>query len=148
MKTPTLIKTPINPDFLPVPEASFNRAFEISFGEYTLLSISGTASVGPERETMYPDDFQAQVEQTYKNIVGILDERKFSLTDVVKWRVYLKDITRDYAEFNKARDAFFKRHNIMHEDVGASVCIEAKLCREDLLVEMEVDLFKKNGFDV
>ena len=139
-----LRKTPINPEHLPAPKASFNRAFEISFGEYTLLSVSGTASVGPECQTMYPDDFNAQVEQTYKNIMGILAERNFSLYDVVKWRVYLKDISLYYDNFNVARDTFFKRHNIDRDGIGASVCVEAKLCREDLLVEIELDLLKRN----
>jgi len=136
-------KTSINPDFLPMSEAAFNRATEVDFGTYRWLSISGTASVGPERQTLYPDDFRSQVKQTYRNIVGILEERAYSVKDVIKWRVYLKDIYSHYDQFNVCRDSFFNEHNISREEVGSSVCVEAKLCREDLLVEIEAEAVKQ-----
>ena len=138
-----VVKTPVNPDFLPAPVASFNRALEVRIGEHTLLTLSGTASVGPELQTVCPDDFEGQVEQTYKNIIGILSERGFSLYDIIKWRVYLKDINKHYDAFNRARDSFFRNNNITRDNVGASVCVQAKLCREELLVEIEAEALKK-----
>lgn len=134
----------INPDFLSVPEASFNRAHEVRLKDYTLLFISGTASVDPWRQTMYPGDFRAQVEHIYSNIFRILQSRGFELKDVIKWRVYLKDIKKFYAEFNICRDEFFRKHSIARNEFGASVCVEAKLCRDELLVEIEADALKCN----
>jgi enamine deaminase RidA (YjgF/YER057c/UK114 family) len=67
-----LEKIPINPESLPEPRASFNRALKLSLGSAKLLFISGTASVGPQLQTMYPDDFTAQVKHAYNNIKQIL----------------------------------------------------------------------------
>lgn len=133
----------INPTFLPKPVAAFNRAYEFSIGDSRWLSISGTASVGPNCETLHAGDFKKQVEHTYSNIENILEQRSFRVSDVVKWRIYLKDITKYYDEFNEYRDAFFARHGISREMMGASVCVEAKICREELLVEIEAEAVKK-----
>lgn len=138
-------KEAINPPFLPAPVAAFNRAYEVTFDNCIWLSISGTASVGPECQTLHVGDFKKQVEQTYANIKGILDLRGFKITDIFKWRVYLKDIDRYYDEYNQYRDAFFAANNISREDMGASVCIEAKICREELLIEIEAEAVRPNN---
>lgn len=130
-------KTAINLDSLPAPSASFNRAVEVDLGKCKLLFISGTASVGPKLKTLHKGDFEAQTKHMYKNIKDILTSRGFKVKDVIKWKVYLKDITKYYNRFNKVRDSFFKENNVLRKDVGASACVEAKLCREDLLVEIE-----------
>lgn len=137
-------KNAINLDSLPVPEASFNRALEIDFGKYKLLIISGTSSVGSKCETMYKGNFEAQARHTYKNIKDILTARGFKVSDVFKWKVYLKDIDKYYAPFNKIRDVFFKENKILRKDMGASVCVEARLCRKDLLIEIEAMAIKEN----
>ncbi len=130
-------KTAINLDSLPSPEAAFNRALELDLGKFKLLIISGTASVGPKRQTMYRGNFNAQCRQAYKNIKDLLTNRGFKISDVVKWTVYLKDIYKNYSRFNRARDDFFQENNISRNKMGASTCVEAKLCRKDLLVEIE-----------
>lgn len=137
-------KTVINLESLPAPKASFNRAVEINFGKYKLLIISGTASVGPRHQTMYPNDFMAQAKHTYKNIKDILTNRGFKVRDVIKWTIYLKDIKKHYNQFNKARDDFFRENRVFRADVGASTCVQAALCRKDLLVEIEAIAFKEN----
>jgi enamine deaminase RidA (YjgF/YER057c/UK114 family) len=136
-------KRTINPSFLPSPKAAFNRACEIEIAGFKWLSISGTASVGPEKETLFENDFERQVEQTYENIKGILSENGYMITDIIKWRVYLKDMTTYYDEFNRCRDRFFKDNGIDREGVGASVCVQATLCREELLVEIEAEAIKE-----
>ncbi|MDP1854386.1 MAG: Rid family hydrolase [Candidatus Omnitrophota bacterium] len=136
-------KTAINLKSLPAPQASFNRALEIDFGKYKLLIISGTASVGASRQTMYAGNFEAQARHTYKNIKDMLAGRKFEVSDVIKWKVYLKDIKRHYARFNKARDKFFKENKVSRKDMGASVCVQADLCRKDLFVEIEAVALKE-----
>lgn len=135
-------KIAINPGFLPSPEAAFNRASEVKLGKYTLLLISGTASVGAQLQTMYPGDFKAQIECAYSNIYRILQSRGFAVKDVIRWRVYLKDIKKYYVQFNLCRNEFFCKHSIARSDFGASVCVEAKLCRNDLLVEIEADALR------
>ena len=74
---------------------------------------------------------------TYKNIKDLLTSRGFMVKDVIRWRVYLSDITKYYDRFDKMRDEFFKANGITRETLAPSSCVEAKLCREDLTVEIE-----------
>jgi 2-iminobutanoate/2-iminopropanoate deaminase len=47
----------------------------------------------------------------------------------------MRDIDRDYAAFNEERTAFFKLQQL--DPLPASTGIQAKLCRPELLVEIE-----------
>ena len=78
-------KIPINPNFLPQPEGSFNRAVELNIGKFKILLISGIASVGPDLQTVHPGDFKSQARYTYSNIQQILVSRDFKIKDVVRW---------------------------------------------------------------
>jgi 2-iminobutanoate/2-iminopropanoate deaminase len=129
-------KQSINIPTLPAPEASFSRAMKVNIGAVELLFISGTASIGPNRETLYPDDFEKQARHTYKNVEDILKTEDMNFSDVVKWTVFLKDM-KHYDWFEKIRSAVFTEHGITREHLPASTAIQATLCREELLVEME-----------
>jgi enamine deaminase RidA (YjgF/YER057c/UK114 family) len=48
---------------------------------------------------------------------------------------YLRDIERDYRDFNDVRVEFFNW--LALDPLPASTGIQARLCREDLLVEIE-----------
>jgi len=54
---------------------------------------------------------------------------------VVRTSCYLKDIDRDYDAFNAGRTAFFKEQGL--DPLPASTGIQARLCRPELLVEIE-----------
>jgi len=56
--------------------------------------------------------------------------------DVVKATIFLKDIATHYKALNEVRCAYFKKAGL--EVYPASTCVEAKLCRDELLVEMEL----------
>lgn len=81
----------VNPDFLPRPEAMFNRALELQLGSYKIILISGTASVGPNLETMFPGDFEKQAWRTYHNIKEIVMNRGCTIRDVVRWGGLFKE---------------------------------------------------------
>jgi len=55
--------------------------------------------------------------------------------DIVRTTCYLRDIDRDYEVFNEERTAFFKEQAL--DPLPALTGIEAKLCRPELLVEIE-----------
>jgi 2-iminobutanoate/2-iminopropanoate deaminase len=55
--------------------------------------------------------------------------------DVVRTTNYLRDIERDYEEFNKIRTSFYSWLNL--NPLPASTGIQARLCWETLLVEIE-----------
>ena len=128
--------TPFNVDSLPAPDASFSRGLELTLGDHRVIFISGTASVGPQTQTMYPRDFEKQVRHTYKNIADLLGSRDASFNHVVKWNVYLRDMA-NYDEYCRLREEIFAEHGVEREHYAASTCVEARLCREDLQVEIE-----------
>jgi 2-iminobutanoate/2-iminopropanoate deaminase len=115
--------------------SSFSRALRLDFGDYKVLLISGTASVNEEGKAEHIGDFKAQLWRTYRNITNLLAAEGMSWHDVVRTTNYLRDIERDYAEFNKIRTSFFQWLNL--DPLPASTGIQARLCWETLLVEIE-----------
>jgi 2-iminobutanoate/2-iminopropanoate deaminase len=116
--------------------SSFSRALRLDFGEYKVLLISGTASVNEEGKAEHIGDFKAQLWRTYRNITTLLSAEGMTWHDVVRTTNYLRDIERDYEEFNKIRTTFYSWHGL--DPLPASTGIQARLCWETLLVEIEV----------
>jgi 2-iminobutanoate/2-iminopropanoate deaminase len=122
--------------------SSFSRGMRIDIGNVVILLISGTASIDDAGNTVHVGDFRAQCRRTYQNITGLLESEGATWHDIVRTSCYLRDIDRDYAEFNEERTKFFAEQGL--DPLPASTGIEAKLCRPDLLVEMEaIAMFKK-----
>ncbi len=115
--------------------SSFSRALRLELGGYKILLVSGTASVNEEGKAEHIGDFKAQTWRTYLNITSLLAAEGTSWHDVVRTTNYLRDIERDYAEFNKIRTSFFRWLNL--DPLPASTGIQARLCWETLLVEIE-----------
>jgi 2-iminobutanoate/2-iminopropanoate deaminase len=122
------------PDY-PQPVA-FSRGLRVELeGGVTHLFISGTASVGDRGETLHPGDFRAQCWRTYRNITCLLENERATWHDVVRCTCYLRDIERDYADFNAIRTELFRALGL--DPFPASTGIQVRLCRSDLLVEIE-----------
>ena len=116
--------------------SAFTRGLRVDLpGGITHLLISGTASVGDNGETLYPSDFRAQLWRTYRNITKLLESEGATWHDVVRTTCYIRDIERDYKEFNSVRNEFF--HALGLDPFPASTGIQARICRSDLLVEIE-----------
>ena len=132
------------PDFLNEPAEygkSFSRGMKVSFGETTILFISGTASIDKSGNTLYPGNFPAQARRVFANITALLHSEGARWSDVVQTRCYLSDM-RDYGVFNEIRNRFYKKARL--SPFPASVCIAAHLCRPELLVEIEaIAILKK-----
>jgi enamine deaminase RidA (YjgF/YER057c/UK114 family) len=123
--------------------SSFARALSFTIADATVLLISGTASVDDEGRTLYTGDFRAQCWRTYRNITAILEANDMSWHDIVRTTCYLRDIERDYAAFNEVRTAFFDWQQL--DPLPASTGIQTRLCREDLLIEIEAIAVAKFG---
>ncbi len=123
--------------------ASFSRGMRLNLGEYTMLFISGTASVDENGLTTHKGDFRAQCWRTYRNITELLASEGATWRDIVRATCYLRDIERDYKDFNEVRTAFFRWLGL--DPLPASTGIQARLCREDLLVEIEAIAIFKSG---
>jgi len=115
--------------------ASFSRGVRFDLGDKAMLLISGTASVDEAGGTTHVGDFRAQLWRTYRNISELLAADGATWHDIVRTTCYLRDIERDYKDFNEVRTAFFDWLGL--DPLPASTGIQARLCREDLLVEIE-----------
>lgn len=116
--------------------SSFSRALRMDFGNYRVVLVSGTASVNEEGKPQHVGDFRAQQWRTYRNITNLLKAEDMTWHDVVRTTNYLRDIERDYAEFNKIRTSFYQWLGL--DPLPASTGIQSRLCWETLLVEIEV----------
>lgn len=115
--------------------SSFSRGMRIDLGELVVLLISGTASVDENGASVHTGDFRAQCRRMWQNVTGLLASEGASWHDVVRTTYYLRDIDRDYTDFNEERTAFYRELGL--DPLPASTGIQAKLCRPELLVEME-----------
>ena len=134
-KKPISAPEALNEAFQYASPSSFSRGLRLDFGAIAVLLISGTASVGPKGETLHVGDFRAQTRRTFHNITCLLAAEGATWKDVVRTTCYLSDIERDYAAFNEERTAFYKAQGL--DPLPASTGIQAKLCRPELLVEIE-----------
>jgi enamine deaminase RidA (YjgF/YER057c/UK114 family) len=127
-------------------KSSFSRGLRIDLNGLRILFISGTASIDETGVSVHIGDFSAQLRRTYYNITELLRSEGATWQDVVKTTCYLRDIDRDYAEFNDGRTQFFKEMGVF--PYPASVGIQAHLCRPELLIEIEaIAMFRTEKCD-
>jgi len=116
--------------------SSFTRGLGITVKSgQRLLYLSGTASIDERGATVHAGDLRAQQWRTYRNLTRLLESEGATWHDIVRTSCYLRDIERDYDEFNKVRTLFFQCAGL--EPLPASTGIQARLCRSDLLIEIE-----------
>jgi enamine deaminase RidA (YjgF/YER057c/UK114 family) len=115
--------------------SSFSRGMRVDLNGLTVLFISGTASVDENGESVHIGDFRAQTRRMLFNVTTLLASEGATWKDVIRTTYYLRDIDRDYAVFNEERTSFYREQGL--DPLPASTGIQAKLCRPELLVEME-----------
>jgi 2-iminobutanoate/2-iminopropanoate deaminase len=115
--------------------SSFSRGMRVDLSGAVMLLISGTASIDEHGSTVHVGDFRAQCRRTFQNITALLASEGATWKDIVRTTCYLRDIDRDYAQFNEERTAFYKEQGL--DPLPASTGVQAKLCRPELLVEIE-----------
>jgi enamine deaminase RidA (YjgF/YER057c/UK114 family) len=122
--------------------SSFSRGLRIELGNVVILFISGTASVDESGRSLHIGDIRAQCQRTYLNITKLLESEGATWKDIVRTTCYLRDIDRDYDAFNEERSTFYSQQGL--NPLPASTGIQAKLCRPELLVEIEaIAMFRK-----
>jgi 2-iminobutanoate/2-iminopropanoate deaminase len=115
--------------------SSFSRGMRIDLNGVVILLISGTASIDEHGASIHVGDFRGQCRRVFQNITALLAAEGVTWKDVVRTSCYLRDIDRDYAQFNEERTAFYKEQGL--NPLPASTGIQAKLCRPELLIEIE-----------
>lgn len=125
----------LNEAFAYAHPSSFSRGMRVESKGAATLYLSGTASIDAGGRTVYPGDFAAQLLRTYRNLTELLTVERASWRDVIRTTCYLRDIERDYDLFNDIRTAFLAEAGC--DPLPASTAIQARLCRSELLVEIE-----------
>jgi len=124
-------------------KVSFTRGMRVDLDNCVMLFISGTASVNERGESIHPGDVKAQTQRTLDNIAALLESEGADWHDIIRTTCYLADF-RYYDEFNEVRNEFYAAKEL--DPLPASTCIEARICRPDLLVEIEaIAMIPRNG---
>jgi 2-iminobutanoate/2-iminopropanoate deaminase len=124
--------------------SAFSRGMRIDLNGLVILLISGTASIDEHGKSVHIGEFRAQLRRTFANITGLLASEGCTWHDIVRTTCYLRDIDRDYEVFNEERNAFYRAQGL--DPLPASTGIQARLCRPELLVEIEaIAIFQSAG---
>lgn len=115
--------------------SSFSRAVEIGTPEYRTLMVSGTASIEPGGATAYVGDVEKQIQLTMDVVEAILTSRGMGWKDATRAVMYLKQ-----ASYMELWQAWLRRNRLESLPL---LTVEADVCRDDLLVELEVDTVRK-----
>lgn len=113
---------------------AFSRGIRVATESCDFLFISGTASVDERGRSIHLGDFAAQTRRVFANITGLLRSQSADWHDIVRTTCYLVDF-RYYDTFNRIRNAFYTKWKL--DPLPASTCVQAGLCRPELLVEIE-----------
>ena len=139
-KTPIASKAVLNEAYDYPKQVSFSRGMRVELDNCVMLFISGTASVNEHGQSVHPGDIKAQTRRTFMNIKSLLDSEDADWHDVVRTTCYLADF-RSYDDFNAVRNAFYAEEGL--DPFPASTCVEARICRPELLVEIEGVAFSR-----
>lgn len=99
------------------------------------LFVSGQIPFVPESMQLVSPDVSEQTLQSLKNIQAIVEAAGFSLTDIVKCQVFLKDMG-DFGAVNAVYASFFGSH------APARVAVEVARLPKDVSVEIDAICMK------
>ncbi|NPD87584.1 MAG: RidA family protein [Asgard group archaeon] len=119
-------------DKAPAPVGPYSQA--VQAGQF--LYVAGQVPVNPETKEIIRGDIQKATMQVMENIAAIVEEAGYTMMDVVRCRVYLKNMD-DFGKMNEIYGSYFP------EQPPARVAFEASRLPLDVEVEISAIAWKE-----
>lgn len=121
------MKRVINTTNAPSAIGPYSQAIEVN----GTLYVSGQIPFVPATMQVVSDDVKEQTRQSLENVKAIVEAAGYSLSDVVKAGVFIKDMN-DFAAINEVYTEY------LGEVKPARACVEVARLPRDVKVEIEV----------
>jgi len=124
----------LKPQGVAQPQGMYNHAIISSAGR--LLFIAGQVAIDENNQLVGPGDFNAQMQQVFKNLGSILDSAGASFESVAKFTTYLTGAQYLTAFYDKRREIFAEIYPRDRYPANTLVVID-QLARKEWLIEIE-----------
>ncbi|WP_372714842.1 RidA family protein [Ilyobacter sp.] len=122
-----MAKRAINTEKAPAALGPYSQAIEVN----GMLFVSGQIPFVPETMTCISDDVQEQTKQSLENVKAVLEEAGYSLKDIVKAGLFIKDMN-DFSKINEVYNEY------LGDVKPARACVEVARLPKDVKIEIEV----------
>ncbi|PSR22567.1 MAG: reactive intermediate/imine deaminase [Sulfobacillus acidophilus] len=111
-------KQEIRTENAPQPGGAYSQGLRASG---TLVYTAGVGPMDPQTQTIVGTTIEEQTRQVLRNLAAILEEAGLTMDHVVKTSVFLQDLQRDFAAFNRVYQEFFSPPFPVRTTVGATL---------------------------